>query len=84
MQAQPSQAPAQWRHSNTHMCSVTPISRSSLTESRGEMMSWPCLSYIKTEKVVSLATEEPPDPEFRFIMRLRDAATKTQTFTIVP
>lgn len=36
-------------------------------------MSWPCLSYMSTEKVVSLAAEVPPDPEFRFIMRRREA-----------
>lgn len=61
----------------SHMCSVTPISRSSLTERRGEIISWPCLSYMSTEKVVSLLAEVLPDPEFRFIMRCRDAE-KTQ------
>lgn len=57
----------------SYMCSVTPISRSSLTERSGEMTSWPCLSYMSTEKVVSLAAEVPPDPEFKFIMRRREA-----------
>ena len=56
------------------MCRVTPRLRSSLTVSRGDMMSEQYWSYTSTFHTGSAATALPLGATFRFNMRFRAAA----------